>query len=230
MKIQQIAAGTYLLPLSNVNAYLQKSKEGLVLIDTGVPGSAPQILEAIRSIGYQPADLKTILLTHCHADHVGSAAALKRDVPDVKIYISELEAPIVEKGLNMRPMKPAPGLLNKLLFRLFIKEVSIEAVNIDGTFKDDEILDFAGGMKAIHVPGHSLGQYAFLSPNERGILFAADVASNVLGLGWSIGHEDFDTAKQSLAKLSRMDFNIACFGHGKPCLTNASEKFRKEWA
>jgi glyoxylase-like metal-dependent hydrolase (beta-lactamase superfamily II) len=78
MKTQQIVEGMYLLPLGNVNAYLLKMDHGLVLIDTGTAGSALKILEVIRFIGHKPSDLKSILLTHCHPDHAGSAAALKR--------------------------------------------------------------------------------------------------------------------------------------------------------
>jgi glyoxylase-like metal-dependent hydrolase (beta-lactamase superfamily II) len=229
MKTQQIVEGVYLLALGNVNAYLLKMDHGLVLIDTGMAGNALKILEVIRSIGHKPSDLKSILLTHCHPDHAGSAAALKREVSDVKIYISEIDAPIVEKGLGQRPMKPSPGIINKLLFRIFVTDSPVEPVPVDGELKDNEYLDFAGGIKTIHVPGHSLGQLAFLSPKHGGTLFAADVASNMMGLGWCIGYEDLNTAEQSLGKLGGLDFNIACFGHGKPLLTKASHKFREKW-
>jgi glyoxylase-like metal-dependent hydrolase (beta-lactamase superfamily II) len=229
MKIQEIVKDIYLLPLGKVNAFLLKGDNGLTLIDAGIPGSAPEIMQAIQSIGHKPDDLKTILLSHCHPDHAGSAAALKREVPQVKIYISEIDAPIVEQGLNQRPIKPAPGIMNKLLFRLFIKEVSIETVQMDGKLKDNEILDFAEGLQTIHIPGQCLGQLAFLSPKHGGVLFVADAASNVMGLGWCIGYEDINVGRQSLQKLAKLDFTIACFGHGKPIMKDAQQKFREKW-
>ena len=50
------------------NAYLWHDPDGLTLIDAGLPGSAPLIAEAIRQAGYQPADLRRLVLTHFHAD------------------------------------------------------------------------------------------------------------------------------------------------------------------
>jgi glyoxylase-like metal-dependent hydrolase (beta-lactamase superfamily II) len=230
MKVQQLVDGVYMLPLGTVNAYLIKKETGLILIDAGTPGSAPRILKGIQAIGCKPSDLKTILLTHAHPDHVGGVAALKREVPQVKIYISEDDAPIVEQGLPQRPLQPTPGLMNKLMFRLFIRETSIETFPIDGLLKANETLSFAAGLQTLAAPAHSLGQLALLLPKQGGVLFAADAAANMMGLGWSIGHEDFSQAKQDLIRLGKANFNVACFGHGKPLMNKASQTFRAKWA
>jgi glyoxylase-like metal-dependent hydrolase (beta-lactamase superfamily II) len=230
MKVQQVVTGVYLLPLGTVNAYLIQEEDGLILIDTGTPGSTPKILEGIQAIGHKPSDLKTILLTHGHPDHVGGTAALKREVPHVKIYISEVDAPIVEKGQPQRPLTATPGLMNKLLFRLFIKETPIETFPIDGYLKANDTLDFAAGLQTIPAPAHSAGQLALLLPKQGGLMFAADAAANMMGLGWSIGHENFSQAKQDLIRLGKAEFNVACFGHGKPLLEKASQTFRAKWA
>ncbi|MFQ5855104.1 MAG: hypothetical protein ACE5LU_05620 [Anaerolineae bacterium] len=63
-----------------------------------------------------------------------------------------------------------------------------------------------------------------------GVLFAADAASNMLGLGYSLGYEDLDEGKRSLAKIAALDFEIACFGHGKAIMQEASSRFRRKWA
>ncbi|KRE67414.1 MBL fold metallo-hydrolase [Paenibacillus sp. Soil750] len=230
MKVQQVVTGVYWLPLGTVNAYLIQAEDGLILIDTGTPGCAPKILEGIQAIGHKPPDLKIILLTHGHPDHVGSTAALKREVPHVKIYISEVDAPIVEKGQPQRPLTATPGLMNKLLFRLFIKETPIETFPIDGYLIANDTLDFAAGLQTIPAPAHSAGQLALLLPKQGGVMFAADAAANMMGLGWSIGHENFARAKQDLIRLGKAEFNVACFGHGKPLLERASQTFRAKWA
>ncbi|KAI7256052.1 hypothetical protein KC345_g11038 [Hortaea werneckii] len=202
---------------------------GLVLIDTGVKGSGTKIIQAIQSMGYTAGDITTILLTHCHPDHAGAAAELKQMLPQVRIYASEQDAPIVERGLKQRAMTAAPGLMNKLLFQLFVTDAPVDPVHIDGTIKDNEVLDYAGEMKVISIPGHSLGQLAFLHPAHGGVLFAADAAGHVTGLGWSIGYEDLKVGEQSLIKLGREKYSIACFGHGKPIEQGAAAKFRSKW-
>ena len=128
-------------------------------------------------------------------------------------------------------MKAAPGLRTGILFRLFVRPVpSVEAAPIDQQVKDGEKLSIAGGLTAIHIPGHCAGQLAFLWPQHGGVLFAADACSNMMGLGWSLGYEDFDEGRRSLKKLARFDFNVACFGHGKSILNDAVGKFRQKWA
>ena len=75
--MMKVAEGVYRVPARAANAYLVEADNGLVLVDTGLPGSEKRILKAIEGLGRKPADVKLILLTHRHLDHIGSAAALK---------------------------------------------------------------------------------------------------------------------------------------------------------
>jgi glyoxylase-like metal-dependent hydrolase (beta-lactamase superfamily II) len=107
---------------------------------------------------------------------------------------------------------------------------SVEAASIEHRAEDGQQLSIAGGLTAIHVPGHCAGQLAFLWPQHGGVLFAADTCSNMMGLAWSLGYEDFNEGKRSLKKLTALDFQVACFGHGKAILHDAVSKFKKECA
>ncbi len=100
---------------------------------------------------------------------------------------------------------------------------------IEHQVNDGDMLPFAGGIKAIHVPGHCAGQLAFLWQQHGGVLFAADTCSNVIGLGWSLGYEDLEEGKRSLRKLGQFDFQVACFGHGNAIMHEACAQFRKKW-
>ena len=57
-----------------------------------------------------------------------------------------------------------------------------------------------------------------------------DACSNMMGLGWSLGYEDFEQGKRSLRKLAALDFDVACFGHGKAIQKDAARKFKQKWA
>jgi glyoxylase-like metal-dependent hydrolase (beta-lactamase superfamily II) len=121
-------------------------------------------------------------------------------------------------------------LLTGILFGLFVKlDRTVDPAAVDRQIEDDEQLPVAGGLTAIHVPGHCAGQLAFLWGQQGGVLFAGDVCSNMMGLGWSLGYEDFEQGKKDLAKLGKLDFQVACFGHGKPIIENASQKFSEKW-
>jgi hypothetical protein len=49
------------------------------------------------------------------------------------------------------------------------------------------------------------------------------------GLSLSLGYEDLEQGKRSLAKLAALDFSVACFGHGKPLMRDASARFKRAW-
>jgi|SRR5665213_434376 len=230
MTATQIVQGLYAIPVGPVNTFLLESSEGCTLIDSGLPGSATKVLQALGELGKQPTDVRHIILTHAHPDHIGSFAALKK-ATGADAYMHALDAVIATSGKGFRPMNAAPGLRTGLMFRLFVRPVaSVEAASIEHRVEDGQQLPIAGGLKAIHVPGHCAGQLAFLWLQHGGVLFAADTCSNMMGLGWSLGYEDFDEGKRSLRKLAANEFEVACFGHGKAILHDAASKFRAKWS
>ena len=70
---------TYWVGTRGLGAILIASPAGHVLIDGGLPNSAPLILDNIRALGFDPADVRIILNSHVHYDHAGGFAALQRE-------------------------------------------------------------------------------------------------------------------------------------------------------
>jgi glyoxylase-like metal-dependent hydrolase (beta-lactamase superfamily II) len=211
--------------LGFVNAFLLDTGDGLALIDTGIPGSAATILEAVRSIGRGPGDIRQIVVTHCHSDHSGSLAELKRRTV-ARAAMHPIDAAMVREGKALRPLRPAPGLINAFVCRFLVPGAPTE---VEPAEVEDEVSDggtLPGGLRAIHVPGHCAGQIALLWPEHGGVLIAADAAANVFGLALSPLYEDLDEGRRSLRKLAGLDFEVACFGHGKAILSGASARFR----
>jgi glyoxylase-like metal-dependent hydrolase (beta-lactamase superfamily II) len=231
MAVKQIAPGVHAIPLGGVNAFLLEAEDGLVLIDTGLPNSTAKILKAVQALGKQPDDIRHILITHCHWDHTGSLVELKQ-ATGAPAYMHPLDAALLRAGQTMRPFQAGPGLLNGIiyrLFQLFLKTTAITPIPIEYELQDSQDLPWAGRLRAIHAPGHTAGQLAFLWPHDGGMLFAADTANTVLGLGWHFVYEDLAEAKRSLIKLAQLDFEVACFGHGGAILQGAAQRFRQKW-
>lgn len=230
MPATRLTDDLYVIPAGQVNTFLLDSPDGCTLIDTGFPGKADTILQAVRDLGKQPTDIRHIVVTHAHADHIGGLAAIKH-ATGAEAYIHPLDAPIASAGTGFRPLTPSPGLLNGILFRIFVRPIdSVEPATIEHQVEDGETLPLAGGLTAIHAPGHCAGQVAFLWPHHGGVLFAADTCGNMMRLGPSLGYEDLEEGKRSLSKLAKVDFEIACFGHGKAIMHDASARFRTQWA
>ena len=159
------------------NAFLIESDDGLTLIDAGYPTKEAAVFEAIRGLGRSPDQLKHLIFTHGHPDHIGSAAAIVRET-SAKTHMHPLDIPMAESGGPFRPMRPAPGLLGQVLCRLFFDpDERVEPVAIDQPLSDGEILPIAGGIEVIHTPGHCAGHVALLWRPGR-MLFAGDVCTS----------------------------------------------------
>jgi metallo-beta-lactamase class B len=90
---------TYYVGTHGLSSILITSPEGHVLIDGGLPNSAPAILESIRSLGYDPGDIKLILNSHAHFDHAGGIAAIQQ-ATGARVAASPASAPVLEHGTS----------------------------------------------------------------------------------------------------------------------------------
>lgn len=91
-----------------------------------------------------------------------------------------------------------------------------------------ETLPVAGGIEVIHTPGHCAGHVAHMWHPGR-MLFAGDVATNIMGLGDPVGFENLEEGRASQRKLADLSFDAAGFGHGAPIAHHASTRFRNKW-
>ena len=230
MPAKQILPGLYSIAIGAVNAFFLDDPAGGILIDTGFPDKQAVILEALAGLGKQPSDVRHILLTHAHPDHIGGAAALQK-VTGATTYAHPVDAPLIRAGKGWPKLTPTPGLLNLLIVKFLVRPVmQVELATVDRELNDGDLIPLAGGITAIHTPGHRAGQISFLWPQHGGVLFVADAAMNEFGLGLTIAYEDLELGKQSLRKLAALDFQIACFGHGKTILERASTRFKQKFA
>jgi glyoxylase-like metal-dependent hydrolase (beta-lactamase superfamily II) len=88
-----------------------------------------------------------------------------RNATGAKVFSHAFDAEIIESGVQQRPMTPAPGILNRILFQLFVKDLlPVPRTTVDPHVGDGEVLDDLDGLQLIHTPGHYAGQVALLRP------------------------------------------------------------------
>ena len=227
MGINRIGDGAWLLALGNANTVLLEDGEGLVLVDAGFPGREQVVFDAIARLGKRPSDLRHLIFTHGHPDHIGSAAAILR-ASGARTYMHAADAPLAESGGPFRPMTVARGLVQKLAFRMmWDPQQKIEPFRIDQHIADGETLPLAGGLQVIGTPGHDAGQVALLW-RKGSLLIVGDVFMNILGLADPIGFEDEAEGRRSQRKLATLDYDVAVFGHGRAITSKASERIRRK--
>jgi glyoxylase-like metal-dependent hydrolase (beta-lactamase superfamily II) len=228
MAVKRVIEGVNVLPMGMANAFLIEGDDGLTLIDAGFPRKEAVAFSAIRSLGRSPDQLKHIVFTHGHPDHIGSAAAIVRET-GAKTYMHPFDIPIAESGGPFRPMRGAPGLLRGVMCKLFFHpDERVEPVAIDQPLVAGEILPIAGGIEVIYAPGHCAGQVALLwRPGH--MLFAGDVCMNIMGLGDPVGFESLEEGRTSQRKVAKLSFGAVGFGHGASIERDGSTRFRANW-
>jgi glyoxylase-like metal-dependent hydrolase (beta-lactamase superfamily II) len=161
--------GDYLIQLTRYtlfNCFLVREADGFTLIDTGLSGSAPAILEVARRQG---APIRRILLTHAHVDHVGSLDALHALLPDVEVGISARDARFLAGDLSLDADEP---------------QIPLRGGFTPCATRPTRLLqagDRIGSLEVIASPGHTPGHIAFLDQRDR-TLIAGDAYSTKAGI------------------------------------------------
>ncbi len=224
MAVKRVIKGVHVVPMGFANAFLIEGDDGLTLIDAGYPNKEAVVFGAIRGLGRSLDQLKHLIFTHGHPDHIGSAAAIVRET-GARTYMHPLDIPIAESGGPFRPLRAAPGLLRRVMCKVFFHpDERVAPVAIDRPLTAEEILPIAGGIEVIHTPGHCAGQVALLWRRGR-MLFAGDVCMNVMGLGDPVGFESLKEGRASQRKIASLSFDHAGFGHGEAIAHDASPRF-----
>jgi glyoxylase-like metal-dependent hydrolase (beta-lactamase superfamily II) len=145
------------------------SPDGAVLIDTGFPGDHRRIERKMKALGLGPRDLRAILLTHGHIDHAGNAAWAK-DWSGAPVYAHPLEQAHIDGTFPYSGLAKVTGVLEAVGRAV----TGYRRVAIDVPIADGDVLPFWGGLRVVHLPGHTLGHCGFYSPRHD-LLFTGDL-------------------------------------------------------
>jgi glyoxylase-like metal-dependent hydrolase (beta-lactamase superfamily II) len=145
-----------------------------VLMDGGMLGEGWALRRTLRRLGLQMTDIKAILLTHGHLDHVGYLAQWRRET-EAEIWAHEVEKLHVAGAFPYTGLNRWCGRLEAAGRAVF----GIEPAPVDRTFADGDILPWWGGLRVVHLPGHTHGHCGFFS-EKTGVLFSGDLVASYL--------------------------------------------------
>jgi len=203
MKIDRLVLGLY-----ETNCYVLRggeAAEDCLIIDPGL--EAGPLIDFLEQQKLNPL---AVVLTHGHADHIGGVAVLRKNFPDIKVYIHKLDAKMLtEANSNVSVFAGKP----------------LTTEPADFSLKDGDVIEQAGiKLKVLHTPGHTQGGICLYSKDER-IVFTDDTL-----FADSVGRTDLPGAnstqliKSIKEKLFTLPDETVCLpGHG-PSTTISQEK------
>lgn len=193
-----LVAGPNISHAEDATAFVIEFADQLVMIDSGVGRSVPIILDNIRSAGLDPDNISTLILTHCHIDHIGGAGAI-REQTGCRIVVHDSDADAAEAG---DPSKTAAGWYGRKLTPLPVDHRLMGSLE---TLKFGEEV-----LHCLHTPGHTPGSISvYLDRDSQRILFGQDIH----GPFHPAFGSDVDLWAESMQKLLALEADILCEGH-----------------
>lgn len=205
------------------NMYILKDKdENLCLVDAGNGLSLKGLEAAITELGWDLKNLKKILLTHDHLDHIMGLYPLleKFNVNKPEIICHTFTADLLEEGDENKVVPSLFGISAKK-FGITI----VPLINVCKRVKDNDQISFGDFTFTVYyTPGHSIGSICFYEPTMK-LLFSGDV---VFPAG-SFGRYDFPgcslpALKKSIKRLDELDVEVLCAGHMAPAEKGANRQ------
>jgi glyoxylase-like metal-dependent hydrolase (beta-lactamase superfamily II) len=218
-RVLQVIPDVYQLTSGGANMMLIAEEE-LTLVDTGFRGSFTQIIDFVHHLGRTVDEIGLIILTHNHFDHAGGLAELgKLTRAKVAIHRDDID--------NTDGQLPYPrvigGLLKASPFATLNSASLVKPEDVDIQLVGGEVFQPLGGLEVIHIPGHTPGSISLFSPQKKLI-----IVGDALTRGRKnpqLPHKtvslDPSQAIDSVKKIARLDFDILCFGHGRPLIGGA---------
>ncbi len=140
---------------ADVGAYLLDTEEGIVLIDTTYPATRAQMIQSVWEAGFRPADIRHILHTHGHFDHIGATAFLV-SLSGARTYLGTEDAKMFRERPELMLAKDAgPAFVDT-----FVPDTELH---------DGDVLTFGSTkIRCVATPGHTMGVFTFFITLEEG--------------------------------------------------------------
>jgi glyoxylase-like metal-dependent hydrolase (beta-lactamase superfamily II) len=155
--------------LGYIHLLYDSSRNEAVLIDTGLIGEVAKLHRILQSLHLEWGDIKAILLTHGHLDHTSNLAALKK-LTEAPLLAHPLEQPHIDGSFKYSGINHWCGCLEGFGRWAF----NYHTVPIDEPLSDGMELPYWGGLRVIHLPGHTEGHCGFYSQRHN-LLFSGDL-------------------------------------------------------
>ena len=221
---ETLVPGIWRIPTTSRDAaFLVEGEDGLTLVDVGWAKAYRPLLSAVEQLGRKPSDIRRIVLTHAHPDHVQGVARMQ-ELTDARILAHPAEHAWL--GAGRVPVHGRSGRAGRIIDRL--PKLHWTPFAADDAVTDGQLVEGGAGLRVVHTPGHSPGHIALLH-EPSGAVLVGDALFNrgELGLGPAALAADPALRADSLRALPP-GLSAIGFAHG-PALTGSAVDLFHGW-
>lgn len=223
----EVSSGVYFAQGRASNWVILVEHGEVSLIDCGYPSDWPVVQDSLWTIGYSPADVGRLFVTHGHSDHIGSAERLRRDYGTEVLACAEEARHARRSVLNQVSREEVVAHTSDPLVQAWMDHAiaagGLENVAVATVTEITEGQPAPGPRGPVPhvVPGHTPGHTVFEIPSA-GVLVTGDALVTGHPISTTKGpqmlhpmfHTDVDQARRNLQLLTRMDARVLLPGHG----------------
>jgi glyoxylase-like metal-dependent hydrolase (beta-lactamase superfamily II) len=224
--VREVADGVFHVRGTEVNWYLVREGDELTLVDSGYPGDVDRVEESVRVLGLTPADVRAVLLTHAHVDHMGAAQHFA-DRYGAAVLADEVEARHAHREFleQAGPMDVAKNIWRPGVLPWLTRVMRV------GAAKDVKVPSAAGfGAAALDVPGrpvpvptrgHTSGHTCYHFPAAGAVCTGDELVTGhavVKRVGPQLPPAFFQErdTRDAVLPLAELDADLILPGHGDP--------------
>jgi len=226
-RVREVADGVFHVRGTEVNWYLIREGDELTLVDSGYPGDLERVEESVRVLGLQPADVRAVLLTHAHVDHMGAAQHFADQYGTV-VLTDEVEARHAHREFleQASPMDVTKNLWRPLVLPWLTKVMRVGAakdvkIPAASAFSADGALDVPGRPVPVPTRGHTSGHTCYFFPAVGAVCTGDELLTGhsvVRRVGPQLPPAFFQErdTRDAILPLAELDADLILPGHGDP--------------
>ncbi len=202
------------IPDAHVYILGKPGSKDLTLIDAGLMGKGDYKVQSIRDFGLDLEDVKRVVMTHTHLDHIGCLAEIREQMPWLELWVHDIEAGPLESGDDRTVY--GMDMFKSMMQGQYQLKPGDFTFKVERRLQGGETLEI-GDMfwEILHIPGHSAGSIALYDRSNRVL-----VPGDTVYADYAIGRFDLYGAeaaalKASLMRLAELDVDILLPGHNR---------------
>jgi glyoxylase-like metal-dependent hydrolase (beta-lactamase superfamily II) len=233
---REVLRGVYLLELplpfslGLVNVYLVRLADGWLLVDCGMEteSSFNALDRAREGLGLGWTDIRIVLLTHIHPDHMGLTRRVI-GLSGARLLLHHADARLLAEVCQLELYRPyqhrifvsagvAPEMISVMESSLADIQKSFYRLDPDVPLAGGETLETAAGtLQVIWTPGHSPGHVCLYDPARRALLSGDHILEHISpNIGWHSDHDALGEFLSSLDRIAALDVDLVLPSHGAP--------------